>query len=382
MTRKRIYILSALLLLGGTAYAQNAKSPVKLAKPTPDIQTLVSKGKHPAFFDPENLAKPPVLSAKSAILMDADTQQVLWEKNADELRAPASTTKILTGLLLAEHSQPTDVITCLDPTVRKIEESSLHIQPWEKFTAKDLLYGLMLRSANDGAVVVAESVAGSVPRFAELMNRRAAELGATNTHFTNPNGLFDPQHYTTARDLAKIAAGAMQNSRFADAVSLPRRKIARSKATQDVIVSSKARKFYKYLPGADGVKTGWVRQSGQCFVGSATRQNRRLLCVIMGANGNASGEAIPVLSWGFRRFPQTPAGKEKRGRRQCHRAKRGCGKRAGGRRSKSAYHNGFFVPYARAARRYGAFCACSRAESDRTGAKRAGSGTFGGEMGG
>ena len=283
---------------------KNAAAPVKAAKAGYTPQELVAMGKRPAFFNPKDLSQPPALSAKSVILMDADTQQVLWEKNADELRAPASTTKIMTGLLLAENTKPTDIVTCLDPTVVHIEESSLHIKPWEKFTAQNLLYGLLLRSANDGAVVTAEHISGSVSKFADLMNARATEIGASNTHFTNPNGLFNPYHYTTARDLGKIACVALQNERFADAVRIPRRKIARSKETRDIIVASKAHEFYRSFPGADGVKTGYVKQSGNCFVGSATRDGRRLLGVILGAKSNASGEMQPLLSWGFRRFAQ------------------------------------------------------------------------------
>lgn len=274
-----------------------------LAK-TVDAQTLVSKGKRPAFFDPRDLSKPPVLSAPSAILIDADTGQVLWEKNADVRRAPASTTKILTALLFIEHARPTDVITVMDPKITKIEESSLHLRPWEKLTAKDLLYGLMLRSANDGAVVVAHHVAGSVSGFATMMNAKAKELGATNSQFKNPNGLTQPGHYSTARDLAVIARAALAEPRFADAVGTPKRIIARSKVTQDTTIVTRAkRKFFDKFPGADGVKTGYTRAAGHCFVGSATRDGRRLLSVVLGAKNSAIADTIPLLSWGFQRFP-------------------------------------------------------------------------------
>lgn len=307
-----------LLLLAGLATGRLAAAPPPPAgsaaprtqppvrsKPlaTADPQSLVSRGKLPPFYDPRDLSRPPVLSAKAAVLMDADTGQILWEKNGGLRRAPASTTKILTGLLFVEHTPPEDIITCLDPKIGRFEGSSLHLKPWEKLTAEDLLYALMLRSANDGAVVIAQHVAGSVPKFAARMNARARELGATDSHFTNPNGLPDPKHYTTARDLARIARAALAEPRFAQVVSTYRRTIERSKNKNDRVLVSKAKKFFHKLPGADGVKTGYTRAAGYCFVGSATRDNRRLLSVVLGARSSATVDTIPLLSWGFKRFP-------------------------------------------------------------------------------
>jgi D-alanyl-D-alanine carboxypeptidase len=307
----------AALLLALAPPAARAADPKKGAArvdptqlPAAQAQALVDRGKVSAFFDPKDLSKAPFLSAKAAVLMDAETGEILWEKNGTLRCYPASTTKILTGLLLAERTEPDDIITCMDPTVRQIEESSLHIQPWEKFTSKDLLYGLMLRSANDGAVVIAQHLGGSVAGFAEMMNARAREAGATDTHFTNPNGLHDPDHWTTARDLALITREALRNERFRDAVAQPRRVISRSKNTQDSVVASKARKFYRDFPGADGVKTGYTRKAGRCFVGSATRDGRQLIGVVLNAFDNASGETMPLLSWGFRRFPTVPVAKK------------------------------------------------------------------------
>lgn len=278
-----------------------------VAAPPGDRQKLVTLGKLPPFFDPADLSKFPVLSAASAILMDADTGQVLWAKNADAPRAPASTTKIMTALLFIEHSNPTDVITCLDPKITQIEESSLHIKPWEKFSAEDLLYGFMLRSGNDGAVLIAQHVAGSVPKFAQMMNKRAEALGATHTHFVNPNGLPAKGHLTTARDLALIACEALKNPRFAECVGTPERTITRSLNQNDTHITMRVKKyFYDKFPGADGVKTGYTRQAGHCFVASATRDGRRLLSVTLGAPLSASSDSIPLLSWGFQRFPSVP----------------------------------------------------------------------------
>ena len=298
-----IGLLAALLTLAGPAFAAPPVVKGAAVKPAPDPAALVAAGKLPAFFDPNDLSKGPVLSAKSALLMDADTGQVLWEHDGRVRRFPASTTKILTGLLFAEHTEPDDVITVTDPKITRIEASSLHLKPWEKLSARDLLYGTMLRSANDGSVVIAQHVAGSVSKFAAMMNARAKELGAFHTHFTNPNGLPDPNHYTTAYDLAMIARGALENERFRDSVSKPRRVIERSKNKRDRIVATKGKKFYQKFPGADGIKTGYTRAAGYCFVGSATRDGRRLLAVILGARNAAIDDTIPLLSWGFQRFP-------------------------------------------------------------------------------
>jgi D-alanyl-D-alanine carboxypeptidase (penicillin-binding protein 5/6) len=298
---------AALLALVAAADGPAAR-PAAAAPPIPkdtlaDPQTLVLRGKLPAFYDPADLSKPPVLSAASALVMDAATGQILWEKNGAARRAPASTTKILTALLLIEHTRPADVITVMDPSVTKIEESSLHLKPWEKLSAQDLLYGLMLRSANDGAVVAAQTVAGSVPKFAEMMNARARELGAVDSNFRNPHGLTENGHYTTARDMAVIARAALADPRFVDAVSIPRRTITRSKQTKDVRLVAKSRKFFEKFPGADGIKTGYTRVAGHCFVGSATRDGRRLISVVLGAKNSATGDTIPLLSWAFQRFP-------------------------------------------------------------------------------
>jgi D-alanyl-D-alanine carboxypeptidase (penicillin-binding protein 5/6) len=299
----------AVALLAVPAVAGPPKKPAPKATPLPKdpavLQKLVSTMKLKPFYDPKNLSKPPIISAPAAILVDADTGQVLWEKNADKKMYPASTTKIMTGLLLAERTTQDQVMTCMDPTVVQVEPSSLHVKPWEKFKSQELLRGFLLRSGNDAGQMIAHCLAGSVPKFAVLMNERAKEIGATNTHFVNPHGLHDPQHYTTARDLAKIAIVAMRNPRFEDAVGTPSRIIERSINKQDSRITAKVKKYYyDKFPGADGVKTGYTRKAGHCFVGSATRDGRRLLSVVLDAPDSASGDTIPILSWGFKRFPK------------------------------------------------------------------------------
>lgn len=236
------------------------------------------------------------VTAKSAIIIDADSGKVLWEKDPDTARYPASTTKIMTGLLLVENCLPTDVIVC-PKDIDKVTESSLHLKPGEKLTAKDMLYGLMLRSANDGCVAVACHISGSVPKFVELMNKRAKELGCTNTFFHNPNGLNDPQHKISAHDLARIARAAMQYDLFRKVVRTQKTTIVRSMNTKDVFLVN----HNKWLPKdatADGIKTGWTIPSGKCYVGSATRNGYRVITVVLKSE-DWQVDNQNMLKWAF-----------------------------------------------------------------------------------
>lgn len=219
------------------------------------------------------------VSAKSAIVIDAGSGKILWSKDADALRYPASTTKIMTAMLLLEHCKPDDVIVAPDD-VTKVKESSMHLRPGERILARDMLYALLLRSANDGCYAVAKHISGSVAAFSDLMNQRAKELGCTHTHFDNPNGLNDPLHYTTAHDLALMAREAMKNPLFCEAVRTYKYEIQRSSDSRDLLMVN----HDKYLlkdPSADGVKTGWTIPAGHCFVGSCTRNGFHVITVVM-----------------------------------------------------------------------------------------------------
>lgn len=241
----------------------------------------------------------PAVSASSAILVDADSGQVLFEKNADERRPPASTTKIMTALLLLE-TVPLDEMITADKEVSETDGSSLYLAPGESVSAEDLLYAILLRSANDACVAVAKRVAGSQRAFAELMNRRAAEIGAVNTHFANPHGLHDPDHYSTARDLATITRYAFRYPEFARAVATRYRIIQRDPANKDIYLKNHA-KFLWHYPGADGVKTGYTVPAGRCFVGSATRNGWRLISVVLNSP-DMYAETRLLLDYGFANF--------------------------------------------------------------------------------
>lgn len=206
----------------------------------------------------------------------------------------------MTAILLLEHTQPQDVITASKRSA-DTEGSSLHLRPGEKITARDLLYGLVLRSANDGCVAAAEAIAGSEERFAQMMTAKAREIGALHTVFRNPNGLNDPPNTTTARDLSIMARYALRYPAFQEAVSTRICRISRSMDGRDVVLRNHAIKWLAHFPGADGVKTGYTVPAGHCFVGSATWNGWRLISVVL-HSPDAFGETSALMKWGFYHF--------------------------------------------------------------------------------
>jgi D-alanyl-D-alanine carboxypeptidase (penicillin-binding protein 5/6) len=255
-----------------------------------------------ASYNPQDLKQYPRTVSKSVAVFDAATGQLLWQMNGSKRCYPASTTKILTGLLFAEATPAEAIVRCTNKKIASVGESSLNIKFNESFVAEDLLRGFLLKSANDAGVVIAEHVDGSTSKFATRMNERAAKAGATQSHFVNPHGLHHPDHYTTAIDLGRIAIDALKNPRFAKMVEKPS-AIIHSSTRPAIKVTSRAKSlYYDRFMGADGIKTGYTRPAGNCFVASATRDGRRLISVVMGAPESACKETIPILSWAFRRF--------------------------------------------------------------------------------
>jgi D-alanyl-D-alanine carboxypeptidase (penicillin-binding protein 5/6) len=256
-----------------------------------------------ALTPPPAQPGPPDIKASSAILVDADTGQVLYEKNPDTPRPPASTTKIMTAILLLENTKPTEVLTA-SKKANTTGGSSLNLGIGEKVTAHDMLYALMLRSANDGCVVVSERIAGSEAKFAEMMTRKAHEIGAVNTVFHNCNGLNENPNRTTARDLSIMARYAFRFPEFNAAVQTKYMGIKRSSGSKDVLLKNHA-KFLWHFPGADGVKTGYTVPAGHCFVGAATRNGWRLVSVVLNSP-DISQETVALMKYGFSQFePQT-----------------------------------------------------------------------------
>ena len=211
--------------------------------------------------------------SSAEIAMELTTATVLEERNADLALPMASTTKIMTALIIVEDCFLDDVITVPDAAVG-VEGSSIYLKKGEEISVIDLLYGLIMRSGNDAATALAIHHSGSVEKFAQKMNERAKELGAESTNFTNPSGLPDDNHYTTARDLCKIACAAMKNETF--------RKIASAKSYSGDFrsYSSKNKMLYNY-EGANGVKTGYTKKAGRCLVSSAERDGMDVVCVVL-----------------------------------------------------------------------------------------------------
>ena len=233
------------------------------------------------------------VSAQHAILMDGQTGRILYEKGADERSLIASTTKIMTALIICEQCNVLDRMRIPKEAVG-IEGSSMYLQEGEVLTLQELLYGLMLSSGNDAAVALAIYCGGTVEGFAQLMNDKARQLGMKDTHFENPNGLDSPGHYSTARDLAVLASYAMENPIFAKTVS-----------AKTVTVGNRSLRNHNKLlwqvEGADGVKTGFTKAAGRILVSSAVRNGRRLICVTINAPDDWKDHA-DLLNDGFSRY--------------------------------------------------------------------------------
>ena len=236
-------------------------------------------------------------SATSAILIDAESGRVLYEHNADREMLIASTTKIMTALIVCEQCNVLDRMRIPKEAVG-IEGSSMYLQEGEVLTVQALLYGLMLRSGNDAAVALAIYCGGTVEGFSQLMNDKARQLGLDNTHFVNPHGLDAPEHYSSARDLAILAAYAMENPIFSKTVSTKTVQIGQRSLRNH-------NKLLWQLDGANGVKTGYTKAAGRILVSGAKRQGRQLICVTINAPDDWNDHRT-LLNEGFERYsPQT-----------------------------------------------------------------------------
>ena len=233
------------------------------------------------------------VSAAHAIVLDAATGRVLYQRNPDERSLVASTTKIMTAIVICEQCNVLDRMRIPKEAVG-IEGSSMYLREGEVLTIQDLLYGLMLSSGNDAAVALAIYCGGTVEGFVALMNDKARQLGMENTHFENPKGLDSPGHYSTARDLAILAAYAMNNPIFAKTVSTKTLK------TGNRYLTNHNKLLWQY-PGADGVKTGFTKAAGRILVSSALRDGRRLICVTIN-DPNDWADHKTLLEQGFSGF--------------------------------------------------------------------------------
>lgn len=232
-------------------------------------------------------------SATAAILMDVDSGRVLYEQNADRKMLIASTTKIMTALVAIENDTLSDVVTV--KRSHMAEGSSMYLKEGERLTLETLLYGLLLCSGNDAALAIADHVGGGVDNFVDMMNAKAKELGMTGTSFANPNGLDDEKHYSTARDMAKLAAAAAENETFVRICS------TRSVSVGGRVMSNH-NKLLGMVEGCIGMKTGYTKAAGRTLVSCAQRDGQRLAAVTL-QDGNDWLDHSAMLEYGFQTYP-------------------------------------------------------------------------------
>lgn len=235
----------------------------------------------------------PATSAQCAILMDADTGRVLLAQNIECRCLIASTTKIMTAVVVLEHCSP-DTAYTIPAQATNIEGSSIYLKAGEKLTIRDLLYGMMLHSGNDAAIALALACSDSVPEFVDLMNLKAQKLGLQNTHFDNPNGLDAENHYSTAADLANLTRYALQNEEFVKIVSTKSITIGERYLTNH-------NKLLWSVEGAIGVKTGYTKAAGRILVSAAERNGRRLIAVTI-KDGNDWHDHAALYDYGFSQY--------------------------------------------------------------------------------
>ena len=246
---------------------------------------------------------PPAITGRAAVVLDGTTGRVIWERDADRQMPPASTTKIMTTMLALESGR-LDRSFEVSPYAASQAPSKLGLRAGQRIELEDLTYALMLKSANDAAVVVAEGLAGSVPEFASLMNQRAREIGATNTHFHNPNGLPDDEHVTTPHDMGMILRHALTVPGFREVAGTNAKVIQiEDERIHPVALHSKNRLLNGYFVPVLG-KTGYTRAAGRCFAGAGELNGRRVITVVFGAS-DMWGDTRKLMEYGFSTFDDT-----------------------------------------------------------------------------
>lgn len=257
----------------------------KAPKDTPKVPGLVISEDDPL----------PRVTARSAIVMEARTHQVIYERDAHAARFPASTTKIMTLIVALEKGNLDDVVT-VSSHASGTEGSTIWLEPGDQMTLRELLYGMMLRSGNDATVAVAEHIAGSVDAFAALMTQKAHEIGAVDTNFENANGLPSDNHYTTAYDLALITAYGYSLPGFEEIVST--KEISFPWVKDDTHLLRNENQMLWLYEGGNGVKTGYTMDAGRCLVSGAKRDGVQLVSVVLDSNWMWN-DSILLLNYGF-----------------------------------------------------------------------------------
>jgi D-alanyl-D-alanine carboxypeptidase (penicillin-binding protein 5/6) len=260
----------------------------------------------PASAAAQDSAEPPDLSAAAAIVVDGRDGDVMYAENPDSRRAIASTTKLMTALLTLERARPGDVFTA-PPYDALPVESRINLRAGERMRVGDLLEGLLLESANDAAVTLAEGISGSRRAFVAEMNERADELGLADTSYANPIGFDDPANYSTARDLAALSLRLMRRPRFRRIVDMPVAGL--ESGTRPRVIDNRNVLVARY-PWVTGIKTGHTIQAGDVLIGSARRRDgANVISVVLGEPSEAARDAdtLALLRWGLNRFRRVRA---------------------------------------------------------------------------
>ena len=234
----------------------------------------------PCFMNRSVEAKAFNCSASGMCVIEASSHRVLYERNKDAKLPMASTTKVVTALTVLNNCTDLDQVITVDDKAVGVSGTSIYLRYGEQLSIRDLLYGLMLRSGNDAATALAIHVGGSVENFAKMMTQTAVDCGAVNSHFANPHGLDDPEHYTTAYDLALITAKALENPVFSKIVSTVNYQIKETEQSQIRFLHNKNR-LLNSLDGCIGVKTGFTNKAGRCLVSATERDGMKVVCVVL-----------------------------------------------------------------------------------------------------
>jgi D-alanyl-D-alanine carboxypeptidase (penicillin-binding protein 5/6) len=270
--------------------SSHARARRARAKSNEDSDTIAA----PTEFTPEGIPK---TSAASVIVVDANTGRILYEKNADQVRQAASTQKLLTALIVAETGFLDRPVT-VQSIDAMCDPVKLGIKSGETYQRIDLLRALLVKSPNDVARCLARDNAGSVEAFAEVMNRRAVQLGAVHSHFVNPNGLPMPGQYSSARDLSLIARAAYANPTIRSIVCLPQLVFRYSNGRTRELENTN--KLLRRVPYCNGMKTGYTDGAGKCLIASGTRPGKDIIAVVLGdSSSKIWRDASALLSWGL-----------------------------------------------------------------------------------
>lgn len=298
---KRGQILVQFFFLGLVIFflpGQNFYQTAALTPQKPLVREVPFNLPQPAPYPKKTTDQPPPdLTAGSVLVLDVTSSVILYEKNASQRFSPASTTKIMTALVALDEYQLNDILT-----VKTVETEGriMNLKEGEQMTAENLLYGLLVHSANDAAVTLAENYPGGREKFIAAMNRKAQQMNMNNTHFENENGLEQENHYISSIDLARLATYALNNPTFLQFVET--KKIAVMDINQKEIHQLESvNKLLGEIPGLFGVKTGWTENAGECLVAAVEREGHKIITVVLKSE-DRFGETAKLINWAFANY--------------------------------------------------------------------------------